>query len=66
MSDDLEDIANALYNNQTPKVWDTLGFLSLKPLSSWCEDLVARIKFLTDWYDSGTPNFFWFSGFFFP
>lgn len=49
-----------------PKLWDQKGFLSMKPLASWTEDLNNRINFLNDWIDNGTPKHFWISGFFFP
>lgn len=38
----------------------------MKPLASWTEDLNARIDFLKNWIDNGTPKCFWISGFFFP
>jgi len=49
-----------------PAYWGKIGFLSLKPLASWIEDLNDRIDFLQSWYDKGTPIVFWMSGFFFP
>ncbi len=49
-----------------PKIWDEKGFLSMKPLASWTEDLNHRIDFLQKWIDNGTPQCFWISGFFFP
>lgn len=49
MSDDLEQVANSLYDNQVPKMWAEKGFLSLKPLASWAQDLSDRIKFLDSW-----------------
>lgn len=48
------------------KLWADKGFLSLKPLGSWIEDLIARVKFLNEWINNGTPKIFWMSGFFFP
>jgi len=66
MSEELEQVANSLHDNQVPKLWDSKGFLSLKPLASWIEDLNERIKFLSGWVKNGTPNVFWISGFFFP
>lgn len=66
MSEELELMANSLYDNMVPKIWAEKGFLSLKPLASWIEDMNARIKFLADWIKDGTPKVFWFSGFFFP
>ncbi|CAD8156782.1 unnamed protein product [Paramecium pentaurelia] len=66
MSDELESLANSLFDNQVPLMWADKGFLSLKPLSSWTNDLSARINFLQSWIDNGTPKVFWISGFFFP
>lgn len=66
MSEDLEKVANNLYDNQVPKMWAEKGFLSLKPLASWTQDLNDRVTFLRKWIDEGTPSLFWFSGLFFP
>lgn len=46
MSEDLEKLANSLFDNQVPKLWAEKGFLSLKPLASWTEDLNKRVDFL--------------------
>lgn len=43
-------------------MWAEVGFLSLKPLASWIEDLNNRIKFLNEWILHGTPKVFWISG----
>lgn len=67
MSEDLEQISRSLFLGQVPIAWShPTGFLSLKPLSSWIDDLQKRISFLQKWIDEGKPNVFWFSGFFFP
>jgi len=66
MSEDLESMSTSLFDNQVPGIWSDIGFLSLKPLSSWFEDLKERVKFLKDWISNGTPKVFWISGFFFP
>jgi len=55
MSEDLDNLSNSLFNNMVPLMWEGVSFLSLKPLASWTEDLLKRIKFLTDWYNEGTP-----------
>ena len=62
MSEEMEGVANSLHDNYVPLLWADKGFLSLKPLSSWTQDLVARITFLQNWIDQGTPNIFWISG----
>jgi dynein heavy chain len=66
MSDELEKLANSLSDNLVPKMWEEKGFLSMKPLSSWVEDLNRRVNFLNEWIKNGTPKVFWISGFFFP
>jgi len=66
MSEDLESLANSLYDNIVPKRWKDVGFLSLKPLATWTEDLVIKIQFFDSWRINGTPMTFWLPGFFFP
>mmetsp|Transcript_23005 Transcript_23005/g.26017 ORF Transcript_23005/g.26017 Transcript_23005/m.26017 type:complete len:729 (+) Transcript_23005:3-2189(+) len=66
MSEELEKLANYLYDNLVPTMWSEVGFLSMKPLSSWVKDLNDRIHFLQEWYENGTPKIYWISGFFFP
>jgi len=66
MSEELEDMATAIFNNQVPPVWVKKGFLSLKPLASWILDCNDRIDFLNRWIKGGTPKVYWISGFFFP
>lgn len=66
MSEDLDKMSSCIFDNMVPKNWESVSFLSLKPLASWIVDCNARIKFLNDWYENGTPIVFWVSGFFFP
>ena len=47
MSEELEKMANSVFDNGVPKGWQEKGFLSLKPLASWITDLNDRISFLT-------------------
>jgi len=66
MTEVLEGMADGLFTNRVPEVWETVAYPSLMPLASWVNDLVARIEFLQKWVDEGTPIVFWISGFFFP
>lgn len=66
MTEDLEKMATAIFNNQVPPAWQSKGFLSLKPLASWIDDCNKRIDFLNNWIQGGTPIIYWVSGFFFP
>jgi len=54
-------------NNMVPELWKARSYPSLKPLSSWFEDLVRRTEFFRSWLISdGKPRAFWISAFFFP
>ena len=64
MTEDLENLSNALYNNQVPKQW--ADYPSQKGFSSWIVDLDRRIKYFQSWVADGEPNVFWLGGFFSP
>lgn len=52
MSEDLDKMSTSLFNNQVPLKWaPNIGFLSLKPLASWTQDLNDRISFLKKWIE---------------
>lgn len=42
MSEDLEEMYSSLLNNQVPSIWKKVAYSSLKPLSSWFTDMLAR------------------------
>ncbi|KAJ3111551.1 Dynein heavy chain 1, axonemal [Phlyctochytrium bullatum] len=66
MSETLETMCNNMNINQVPVIWSAKSYPSLKTLSSWVLDLIARCDFIQKWIDHGIPVVFWISGFFFP
>jgi len=67
MTPDLEQVGKALLVNDVPDLWSTKGPLSLKPLSSWYLDIIARVQFFQMWFDLGSaPPVFWIGAIFFP
>jgi dynein heavy chain len=66
MSNELEGISNAIALNQVADVWASKAYPSMKPLAAWVDDLLLRLKFINDWIETGIPNVFWISGFYFP
>ncbi|KAI8782171.1 dynein heavy chain 12, axonemal, partial [Biomphalaria glabrata] len=65
MSADLESLANSLMIGQQPAMWAKRSYPSLKPLASYINDFMERLRFLNKWYIEGKPEDFWVSGFFF-
>ena len=66
MSMDLESMMNRFLDNKVPLAWEGVDYPSLKPLSSWMPDLIARVTFLATWLYEGPPLTYWVPAFFFP
>merc|ERR1719272_2485427 len=67
MTSDLEALGKSMFVNEQPALWVKKGPLSLKPLSAWYLDVLARCAFFQMWFDLGKPPpVFWISGIFFP
>ena len=65
MSDMLEKINQSLTLNQVPKEWEKRAYPSMKPLASWFQDLLERVKFIRQGVLE-KPKLYWISAFFFP
>jgi len=65
MSTELEIVAGSLYDNLVPPSWKKWSYNSIKPLASYVQDLIKRLKLLQSWVDDGAPAIFWVSGFHF-
>lgn len=65
MSQDLEQLGNAMFDNIVPSIWMKVSYPSLKPLGSYINDLIKRVEFMDNWVKNGAPTTFWISGFYF-
>jgi len=64
-SPDLEAVADGCLTNKTPGPWMGVSYPSLKPLLSYYDDFLLRMKFMNKWVKEGIPFMFWFSAYFF-
>ncbi|KAJ9437970.1 Dynein-1-beta heavy chain [Diplonema papillatum] len=64
MNDTLDQIFQSLLFNKVPDPWEK-HYPTLKPLSSWFDDLKLRIDQMQSWGRT-MPKVFWLSGFTYP
>ena len=62
MSNELDDLARALYNGQIPTIWRKLAPDTLKLLGNWMEHFKKRHEQYTAWVNEGEPAVMWLSG----
>jgi dynein heavy chain len=65
MSSDIETLAKNMFTSKMPVLWAPVSYPTMKPLSSYFNDLMDRLNMLQSWMDNGPSVKFWLSGFFF-
>uniref|UniRef100_A0A672T1I3 Dynein axonemal heavy chain 17 n=1 Tax=Sinocyclocheilus grahami TaxID=75366 RepID=A0A672T1I3_SINGR len=67
MTNDMENLQNAIYLDQVPESWTKRAYPSISGLAIWFMDLLNRIKELEIWTsDFSLPSVVWLAGFFNP
>jgi dynein heavy chain len=67
MSNELEEVANALWNGAIPPVWRKLAPQTKKSLGSWMQHFLRRYQQYREWAETGRdPKVMWLSGLHIP
>lgn len=67
ITEQMEELIQALSVNKVNSSWEKLAYYSLKPLSSWMVDLGMRVVQLVEWTTTlNTPKSLWIGGLFNP
>jgi len=63
----MDELAGAIFLGKQPDRWSKVGYLSLKDLNLWFDDMLARIQQLADYSEELIPPIsLWISGLFNP
>ncbi len=66
MTNPIEELIIAIYDNKLPRAIKNVSYDSEKPLGSWMADFLERIQFLNKWVENGCPHEMWLSGLYYP
>ena len=67
ITEKMEALMNALYDDKVPDAWATRAYPSLRALAPWLHNLLERQRQLEAWTaDLATPKVTWLSGLFNP
>ena len=65
MSEAMEALMYSLFDNKVPTTWNKVAYPSMRGLSSWLSDALARQRQLESWTaDLALPKVTWLAGFF--
>ena len=62
MSNELDDLARALFNGQIPTIWRKLAPDTLKSLANWMSHFKRRHDQYSAWINEAEPAVMWLSG----
>ncbi|XP_071339029.1 dynein axonemal heavy chain 10 [Trachinotus anak] len=66
MSNELDEVARALFNGHIPAIWKKLAPDTLKSLGNWMSHFKRRYEQYSYWVDEGEPKVMWLSGLHIP
>ncbi|KAJ8266677.1 hypothetical protein GJAV_G00133350 [Gymnothorax javanicus] len=66
MSNELDEVARALFNGQIPSIWRKLAPDTLKSLGNWMIHFRRRFEQYKSWVEEGEPTVMWLSGLHIP
>lgn len=66
MSQELDELANSLFNGMLPPMWSRLAPQTLKNLVNWMEHFMRRYQQYKDWIEVEEPKAMWLSGLHIP
>eukprot|EP00741_Cyanophora_paradoxa_P015322 tig00000194_g14791.t1 len=66
MSNELDELASALFSGQIPGPWRRLAPDTMKALGSWMAHFMRRYGQYKAWVEEGEPNVMWLSGLHIP